>query len=180
MFFSTELEKELSIQPKDLGPSLRHRIRERLAAEVEGKSLGRYGYIIKVENIPDSAISKGRLEDATGEVQYKIKFVAIVFRPFKEEVIDAVVGVCNELGFFCHAGPLEIFVSHRTMPEDMQNYNHETSRWVDDEKKMEIAAGSGVRVRIMNLRIDANKIFAVGTIKDNYLGLIEFEFPEET
>ena len=172
LFAQKELEKELNIQPRDLGPRLRSKIRERLCADVEGKAFGKYGYVIKVEDIPDEHISKGRLEDATGEVHYKIKFLAVVFRPFRHEVIDAVVGVAHELGFFCYAGPLEIFVSHRTMPDDLQNFNHEESKWVSDDKTIEISAGCGVRLRIMNTRIDANKIFAVGTIKDDYLGLI--------
>ena len=74
------------------------------------------------------------------------------------------------------------------MPDDLQNFNHAEARfylfwnyslfffifgdrWVSDDQQIEIGAGLGVRVRIMNLRIDSNKIFAVGTIKVNLLPL---------
>eukprot|EP00924_Labyrinthula_sp_SR-Ha-C_P005654 snap_masked-scaffold_14-processed-gene-1.9-mRNA-1 protein AED:0.02 eAED:0.02 QI:0/-1/0/1/-1/1/1/0/169 len=167
------MEKNLSIAPHDLGPKLEERIRNRLKAEVEGKAFENYGYIIKINEVDvEERNKRGLIEAETGMVFYQIKFYAVVFRPFRHEVVDAVVGVCHELGFFCHAGPLEIFVSHRTMQEDMQNFSHEEQKWVTDDRTVEIMAGVAVRVRIMNLRIESNKIFAVGTLKDDYLGVI--------
>lgn len=59
------------------------------------------------------------------------------------------------------------------MPEDLQNFNHAEAKWTSDDQQVEINTGIGIRVRIMNLRIDSNKIFAVGTIKDDFLGVIE-------
>ena len=48
-----------------------------------------------------------------------MRYNAIVFRPFKGEVFDAVVTVVNKLGFFAQVGPLQVFVSKHLIPEDM-------------------------------------------------------------
>ena len=41
-----------------------------------------------------------------------MEYDALVFRPFEGEVLDAVVKNVNKMGFFCEAGPLDIFVSN--------------------------------------------------------------------
>ena len=43
-----------------------------------------------------------------------------------------------------------------------------------DEKVQVCQRDASVRVRIVGMRIDANDIFCIGTIKDDYLGLIDF------
>ena len=47
-----------------------------------------------------------------------MKYQCIVFKPFKGEVLDAVVTSVSKLGFFCEAGPMQIFVSNYLIPED--------------------------------------------------------------
>ena len=49
-----------------------------------------------------------------------MRFNAIVFRPFKGEVLDAVVTQVNKLGFFAQVGPLQVFVSKHLIPSDMR------------------------------------------------------------
>ena len=49
-----------------------------------------------------------------------MRFNAIVFRPFKGEVFDAVVTQVNKLGFFAQVGPLQVFVSKHLIPSDMK------------------------------------------------------------
>jgi DNA-directed RNA polymerase II subunit RPB7 len=50
-----------------------------------------------------------------------VYYSAILLRPFRNEVMDAVCVVAtNENGFFSKVGPLEIFVSRHAMPEDMK------------------------------------------------------------
>ncbi len=69
----------------------------------------RHGFIIAVTNIEH--IGPGLLLPSRGFVQYQIIYRAIVFRPFKGEVIDAIVTQVNKVGVFAEAGPLTIFIS---------------------------------------------------------------------
>jgi len=44
---------------------------------------------------------------------------------------------------------------------------------VSDEQPQRVTKDSEVRLRVVATRIDASEIFAIGTIKDEYLGLVE-------
>ena len=43
-----------------------------------------------------------------GLVTFPIRYMAVVFRPFKGEVLDAVVTTVNKMGFFAEVGPLQV------------------------------------------------------------------------
>mmetsp|Transcript_42292 Transcript_42292/g.67713 ORF Transcript_42292/g.67713 Transcript_42292/m.67713 type:complete len:166 (-) Transcript_42292:2449-2946(-) len=164
------------MNPTDLGPALREKIKERLKNSIEGTAMGKIGYVVYVTEINDSDISRGKIEDSTGQVMYKVKFQAIVFRPFRHEVLDAVVSTALNHGFFCKAGPLQIFVSRHMMPDDLNDgFDHERSAWISEDKEVEIRAGCGVRLRLMNVKFEQNQISAIGTIKDDYLGLVSMD-----
>lgn len=51
-----------------------------------------------------------------GSVEFRIKYRAIVLKPFKNEVVDAVVVTVNKMGFFAEVGPLNIFISNHVLP----------------------------------------------------------------
>ena len=56
-------------------------------------------------------ISDGRIQDTSGEVIYKVRFTAVVFKPFKGEILDGVVTHVDSNGFMLESGPLKSFVS---------------------------------------------------------------------
>jgi len=135
--------------------------------------MGKIGFVVHIVKIED--VSAGRIEDSTGQATYKIKFTAIVFRPFRNEVMDAVVSASLNYGFFCRAGPLNIFVSRHLMPEDVNHFDEERSAWISDDQQVEIRPGCGVRLRLMNIKFDQNTLSAFGTIRDDYLGVVSIE-----
>jgi DNA-directed RNA polymerase II subunit RPB7 len=60
------------------------------------------------------------------------------------------------------------------MPEDMFNgFDGEKDAWISDDREVVIASGSGVRLKIKGRTVEQGNITAIGTIKDNYLGLID-------
>jgi DNA-directed RNA polymerase II subunit RPB7 len=124
--------------------------------------------------VPENEIKSGIIEYDSGNVVFTVKYTALLLRPFINEVLDAVVSQCNPLGFFCFVGPLRIFVSKHSMPEDMFNgYDNEKDAWMSDDKEVVLSSGSGVRLRIKGRTIEAGNVTAIGTIKDNYLGLVD-------
>jgi DNA-directed RNA polymerase II subunit RPB7 len=50
---------------------------------------GKYGFVIAVTTI--DSVGAGLIKPGEGFVVYPVKYKAIVFRPFKGEVLDAVV-----------------------------------------------------------------------------------------
>lgn len=57
----------------------------------------RYGFVIAVTTIDN--IGAGVIQPGRGFVLYPVKYKAIVFRPFKGEVVDAVVTQVNKVRF---------------------------------------------------------------------------------
>jgi len=57
--------------------------------------LHRYGFVIAVTTIDN--IGAGLIQPGRGFVVYPVKYKAIVFRPFKGEVLDAVVTQVNKV-----------------------------------------------------------------------------------
>jgi hypothetical protein len=54
---------------------------------------------------------QGKLKEGTGWAEFKLQYDAIVFRPFKGEVLECVVKEVNKFGFFAECGPQQVFVS---------------------------------------------------------------------
>lgn len=72
-------------------------VKQKLYTEVEGTCTGKYGFVIAVTTIDQ--IGSGIIQPGQGFVVYPVKYKAIVFRPFKGEVLDAVVTQVNKVGF---------------------------------------------------------------------------------
>lgn len=146
--------------------------------QVEGKVIGKYGYVVTVAVIEDSSIGKGQIDETSGFVTFKVGYKAIVMRPFRNEVIDVVVSQCTPLGIYCRAGPMTIWVPQMQFPEDESGnvdlmFDGDRKAWVSGDQEVEIREKAAMRIRLFRIDIDANKMTTVGTIKSDYLGLIE-------
>ena len=111
MFYVKVLEHEIELEPIHFGSKLKATIVRLLKEEVEGLALAEYGFVVNVIEVKEDQIKSGIIEYDTGNVIFNVKYTALLLRPFKNEVVDATVGQCNELGFFAYVGPLRIFVS---------------------------------------------------------------------
>lgn len=89
------LEHEILLHPKYFGPQLMETVKQKLYTEVEGTCTGKYGFVIAVTTIDN--IGSGLIQPGQGFVVYPVKYKAIVFRPFKGEVLDAVVTQVNKV-----------------------------------------------------------------------------------
>jgi len=171
MFFHIPLDRDLQLHPRHCGPSLVSVVRAQLHSEVEGSCSGRFGYIITVTSI--DKIGMGKVQEGTGMVIFPVKFHAIVFKPFKGEVFDAVVTQVSRMGFFAEIGPLQVFVDKHLIPMDMEfDPNSSPPSFVSNDLSMRIAKDDEVRLKIVGTRVDAQEILSIGSIKEDYMGLI--------
>jgi DNA-directed RNA polymerase II subunit RPB7 len=171
-FFVVELTREVHMHPKFFGVKLRDRLTQRLAVEVEGTFAGRHGFIVAVLQVIEP-IPEGLLDDASGSAVFPLRYRAVVFRPFKGEVMNSVVTKVVQHGFFAESGPLTIFVSHHLLPADMK-FDAAREAWRNESinEDEEIVKNSSVRLRILGLKIEATTISATGSVKEDYLGPI--------
>ncbi|GCB83440.1 hypothetical protein scyTo_0023590 [Scyliorhinus torazame] len=107
MFYHISLEHEILLHPRYFGPNLLNTVKQKLFTEVEGTCTGKYGFVIAVTTIDN--IGAGVIQPGRGFVLYPVKYKAIVFRPFKGEVVDAVVTQVNKVterpGIFAPQNP---------------------------------------------------------------------------
>jgi DNA-directed RNA polymerase II subunit RPB7 len=149
---------------------LQQKILQELKLKYEGKCSGRYGYTILIVGIVD--VSNGELHADTGFALFNVKYNCIVFRPFKNEILPAVVTQITNAGFFASAGPLEIFVSRQVMPKDYEYQLREDQLpcYFSQEEDAQIEAGALVRVKLVGVRLDQDQIIVIGSIAEDYLG----------
>lgn len=108
MFFVKELEHRIDLHPSFFSSSARQFIEEKLFQDVEGTNTGTL-MIIAVLQIDD--VSEPKIVPGTGFAQYNVGYRAIVWRPFKGEVVDGLVTSVVNNGFFVEVGGLSVFVS---------------------------------------------------------------------
>lgn len=171
MFFHISMEHDILLHPRYFGPNLLEAVKKKLFTEVEGTCTGKNGFVIAVTTI--DSIGLGALQPGRGFALYPIKYKAVVFRPIKGEVLDATVVQVNKIGVFTQIGPLSCFISKHTIPPELEfdpNLTPPCYRTADSETL--IQTGDPIRLRVIGTRVDANDIFAVGSLMDDYLGLV--------
>lgn len=70
-------------------------LESKLYSDVEGTCSGQFGYIIAVVSVLD--IGKGMVLSGSGQAEFITRYRAIVFKPFKGEVVDGVVNNVNKV-----------------------------------------------------------------------------------
>lgn len=56
---------------------------------------GRHGFVVAITGIEN--VGKGLIRDGTGFVTFPVKYQCVVFRPFKGEILEAVVTMVNKV-----------------------------------------------------------------------------------
>ncbi|PNS18598.1 DNA-directed RNA polymerase II subunit rpb7 [Sphaceloma murrayae] len=168
MFFLHELEHTVPLHPSYFDQKTYEYVENALYTDVEGTNTGSY-YILCVVNIID--ISEPRVLPGSATAEFKISYTAIVWRPFKGEVCDGEVANVTPSGFFVDVGPLQVFVSKAMIPEDMKYDGNATPPQFTDNV-IPIERGTQVRVKIRGVRAEVGRMFAVATIKEDYLGAL--------
>lgn len=153
MFYKTKLSESIAIQPSQYTKDIRKSVTSTLYATIEGRCTHEYGYIISV--LGDIEIGEGSIQQ-TGVTVFDVNYEALVLKVDKEEVIDAIVVETNNMGVFAQMGPVRIFVSnYQMMPTAVP-----------------IQRNDLLRLRVIGVKVDAKQIFAIGSTKEDFLGVI--------
>lgn len=170
MFYVKKLKRDIQLQPMHLGPKMKKKVFEQLLEEVEGKCLGKHGYVIRVLTLDNDAIQPGKIDNDNGSVNVTVFYSAIMLRPFKNEVVDTIVfNAADDNGFFARIGPLEIYIHKYNMPEDMKFDNEKGDSWVSLDGEVEIREGSVVRLRIIGVSVDAGQMVTANTKNNSFI-----------
>ncbi|KAK2785756.1 DNA-directed RNA polymerase II subunit [Onygenales sp. PD_12] len=169
MFFIHFLEHVLTLHPTFFGSHVKEYLTQKLLDDVEGVCTGDY-YIVCVMDTYD--ISEGRVLPGSGLAEYTIMYRAIVWKPFKGETVDAIVTSVKNQGIFAEVGPLTVFVSKHLIPPEIKWDPDATPPQYTDNGDQIIEKGTNLRIKLIGLRNDVQNMFAIGSIKEDYLGCV--------
>mmetsp|Transcript_3955 Transcript_3955/g.3548 ORF Transcript_3955/g.3548 Transcript_3955/m.3548 type:complete len:176 (-) Transcript_3955:90-617(-) len=174
MFYMARLRKDIQLEPFYLGKQMRGQVRRKLIEELEGQCLGKYGFVIFILDIDDNDILPGLIENDTGSCNVIVWYTAVFLKPFKHQVLDAIVYAVDELGFFCRVGPLQIFVSRFCLPNYLVYDTTSCDSWISSDRSVDIRIDKVVRIRIIGVSpLEAGQMTATATIKDLFLGELD-------
>jgi len=108
MFFVHDMEKRIILHPSYFNSNMKQVAINRLYEEVEGTNTGTM-MILRVIQIKDT--SEPKVEPGSGSALYNIAYQAVVWQPFRGEVVDGEVSQVVNNGFFVDVGALSVFVS---------------------------------------------------------------------
>lgn len=153
MFYIINIKQSLLLEPSAYSYDIEKTLCNRLVLTVEGSCTSEYGYIITVLSILD--ISEGVIQHS-GETVFEVKYKALVLKVNKGDVVDAIVSETNKMGIFATVGPLTIFISNYQIPNTMNA----------------LSKNSLLRLKIIGTMVEATRIFAIGTLNEDFLGAI--------
>ena len=195
MFFVHEMEERIPLHPSYFSSEAPDSIRELLYKKKEGTNTGTM-MIVRIIGIQE--ISEPKVMPGTGMAMYTISYRAVVWQPFRGEVVDGEVSQVVPNGFFVDVGALGVFVSKavsydislglaegfyrwnwtltgvamlsQMIPSSMKFSMEGATPSFEDNDGQVIAAGGHVRLRIKGIRSELNQMFAIGSIREDYLG----------
>lgn len=86
-------------------------LESKLYSDVEGTCSGQFGYIIAVVSMSD--IGNGIVLPGSGQAEFVARYRAIVFKPFKGEVVDGVVNNVTKVRKFTFVKSLQTHILNR-------------------------------------------------------------------
>lgn len=170
MFYVYDMQQRILLEPKLLGAGLKTAVKKKLFSTMNGKCSADYGYILSILSI--SSISTTEVDPLVGHAAFLVDFKALTLLPSKGEVVDAVVHEINKMGVFAFIGPLSIFISTYQIPGHLSGTGLEPMI-VPNDGGAPISRGSLIRLRIIGAKVEPLKVFAIGTINEDYLGLVQ-------
>ncbi|PWA60293.1 hypothetical protein CTI12_AA294020 [Artemisia annua] len=94
------------------------------------------------------------------------------------EVTCGVSGVCllslhNNRGAAVENSIVQVYMLNvQLIPDDMEFQSGDMPNYTTSDGSVKIQKDSEVRLKIIGTRVDATEIFCIGTIKDDFLGVI--------
>ncbi|KAK3110681.1 DNA-directed RNA polymerase II subunit [Teratosphaeriaceae sp. CCFEE 6253] len=167
MFFVKTLEDRLPLHPSYFGANSQQYITDLLYQRNEGKNTGTM-MIIAIIDVDD--ISEAKIMPGTGMAMFDISYRAIIWRPFRGEVVDGLVSSVLNNGFFVDVGGLNVFVSRAMIPVQMKYSLEGSTPAFTDNIDQTVEQGSQVRLRIKGIRAEMGQMFAIGSIREDFLG----------
>jgi len=167
MFFWRTMKRTILMHPASFGPRLEEEVYKALVQSVQGVLDRQFGFVIFIVHM--LPLDPGMVQEG-GYAKYDVEYEAVMFKPFRHEVLEGVVCAVDSLGVKVRIGPMDAFVYKDMMPSEL-NYDETSGRWTDPAATTSmIEMGSRLRLKLTGYKNDNTEIFGVGTIRELGLG----------
>mmetsp|Transcript_38990 Transcript_38990/g.60749 ORF Transcript_38990/g.60749 Transcript_38990/m.60749 type:complete len:172 (+) Transcript_38990:595-1110(+) len=171
MYLRLRFKQKIFLPSCEFNENFKRTLISSLLSSVEGKKIGNFGCIILVTEISQH-FKKAKLIIGSSSALFSINYVGITLKFFKGEVIDSIISIITEFGFFTEVGNMKIFVPKKFIPPDFI-FDQEMSRfYIPRGLGKEISKDKAIRVRIIGTKQEINFEQSLGSIKEANLGLL--------
>ena len=126
MFYLVRIKELIRLEPMELGRNLRQCIKQKIEKTYVGSCQPQYGYFILLitshENDERLKIEDGVIQDTSGDVIFRVEFMAIACLPERDEVLDGKVIDVMASGIMVQSGPIKTFIS---LQKDHPEYRYD-------------------------------------------------------
>ena len=160
---------QVHVPPSQFGPYIRDYINHALCKNVTNVCFGKQGIVLDVVRV--ISYGEGRICSMTDHngVTYDVLYVARLFAPYVGEIVDGVANVVESHGIIVQVGPCNIHIAGFKIPDDIK---YRDGQYISDDGLVKIKRDSYLRLRILGLKFDSKKIYGVGSIAEDGLGLL--------
>ncbi|MFP4169873.1 MAG: DNA-directed RNA polymerase [Methanomassiliicoccales archaeon] len=152
MYMLTQKEKVVRIPPSRLGEELDQVISELTWEAFEGRIEGNDMLTVMIQNV--EPIGLGRIVHGDGAVYQKVKYDALVFKPYLQEVVEGTVCEVLKFGAFIRFGPLDGLLHISQVMDDRIDVDSDNQRLIGKDSKRDLKVGDKVRARIVALSLN--------------------------
>ncbi len=172
MYYTSEIEGVVRVNPRLFGKDLKKSILEQLKETYEGKINETLGVIIFIEKIID--IKEGVLIPGDGGAFYRTKFTALHYIPEINELIEGEIRDIAKFGAFIDFGPLEGMVHLSQTMDDFVSVSKQGTLQGKSSKRS-LKQGDKVRARIIAVSLKDPENPKIGlTMRQPALGKLDW------
>lgn len=172
MYYKSEIEGVVRVEPKLFSADLNKAITEQLNKIYVGQVNNELGKVIKIINV--LKIGEGIVVPGDGAAFYKVVFTAIHYKPEIHELVEGKIRDVAKFGAFIDFGPFEGMVHISQTMDDFVSVSKDGSLQGKESKKV-LKKGDKVRARIVAVSIKNTAEPKIGlTMRQEYLGKLEW------
>lgn len=175
MYHIKDAQTTVSVTPKQLNCNLRESIQELLEDKVAENVLSGNGEVEYVHSVLGMTRLHTGSVGYSGDVTFGVSFYAHTYTIQKGDIVDTTVITVTSHGVLCKIGPVDIFVSVRSIPQGyLYHSDNNIKEFITKDKVLKIRVGILVRLQVLEVKWGGDEIFAVGTLLGDTLGPLEY------
>jgi len=172
MYKLVKLEDIVRIPPDRFKDDQKEVVTDILREQYEGKWDKELGMVLCVQDVLE--IGEGRVIHGDGASYNNVTFNVLTFLPKLHEVIEGHVVEIVEFGVFVRIGPVDALAHVSQITNDYISYDKKQHTLTGKETKHVIKEGDYVRARIVTLSTKEEVVKVGLTMRQPYLGKIEW------